>query len=76
MLGGGEVAGLGVRGADTSTAGRPSAVEQLLGGDSATRPAARDTAKAAAKAGAPAAGKDTAKPAAPAADSGAVAGAS
>ena len=64
---------LGVRGADTTTS-RPSAVEQLLGGDSARRPAARDSGKTAAGPAAQAAGKDTARPATPAADSGAVVG--
>ena len=60
---------LGIRGADT--AGRPSAVAQLLGGDSAGRAAAADTGKAAA--GGTGAGKDSARRA-PAADTGAVAG--
>ncbi|HYC32343.1 MAG TPA: protein translocase subunit SecD [Gemmatimonadales bacterium] len=57
---------LGVKGADT--VGKPSAVEQLLGGDTARKPAARDTAKAA---------RDTAKArdtARAASDTGALAG--
>ncbi|MEZ0334467.1 MAG: protein translocase subunit SecD [Gemmatimonadales bacterium] len=36
---------LGVRGADTTAAGKPSAVEQLLGGDSAAKSAKPDSAK-------------------------------
>ncbi|HEU5039968.1 MAG TPA: protein translocase subunit SecD, partial [Gemmatimonadales bacterium] len=63
---------LGIRGADTTS--RPSAVEQLLGGDTAAKAAGRDTAKAPAKAAAKVATGDTAKPAAPAADTGAVVG--
>jgi preprotein translocase subunit SecD len=64
---------LGVRGADTAS--RPSAVEQLLGGDTAKKAAGGDTAR---KAAGRAAARDTAKPAGDtgkaAADTGAVPG--